>query len=63
MASRELSREHVAHARKHGLWIRAWRIKSLDDMEHAIAVGANGMTINWPEKLIARFLEHSGSAP
>ena len=62
VASRELTREHVAHAHKLGLWIRAWSIKNLDDMEHAIAVGANGMTINWPEKLIARFLEHAGSA-
>jgi glycerophosphoryl diester phosphodiesterase len=62
VASRELTREHVVYARKHGLWIRAWSIKSLDDMEHAIAVGANGMTIDWPEKLIARFLEHAGSA-
>lgn len=62
VASRELTRDHVVRARRRGLWIRAWGVKSLEDMEHAIAVGANGMTINWPEKLIARFLEHVGSA-
>ena len=61
VASRELTREQVGHARRHGLWIRAWSIKNLDDMEHAIAVGANGMTLNWPEKLIARQREHAES--
>jgi glycerophosphoryl diester phosphodiesterase len=61
VASRELTREHVVEARKLGLLIRAWAIKSDEDMEHAIAVGSNGMTINWPEKLIRRFVEHGGS--
>jgi len=59
--SRELTREQVRHARRHGLWIRAWSIKNLEDMQHAIAVGANGMTINWPEKLIARQREYTES--
>ena len=61
VASRELTREQVGHAHRHGLWIRAWSIKNLDDMEHAIAVGANGMTLDWPEKLIARQSEHAES--
>jgi glycerophosphoryl diester phosphodiesterase len=60
--SNELTREHVRDARRQGLLIRAWSIKSLADMEHAIAVGSNGMTIDWPEKLIRRLLEHTGSA-
>ncbi len=62
VAAQEISQEHVADARARGLWIRAWSIKSLDDMEHAIAVGSNGMTIDWPEKLIHRLLENRGSA-
>jgi glycerophosphoryl diester phosphodiesterase len=59
VASQELTRDHVAKARSQGLLIRAWRIKRLDDMEHAIAVGSDGMTIDWPEQLIARFLEQA----
>jgi hypothetical protein len=41
--------------------IRAWGIKSLEDMEGAIRVGSNGMTIDWPEKLIRRRLEAGGT--
>jgi glycerophosphoryl diester phosphodiesterase len=62
VAARELTREQVLNARRQGLLIRAWSIKSLEDMDHAIAVGSNGMTIDWPEKLIRRLLEHTGSA-
>ena len=50
--------EVVAHARDvRGLEIRAWGVRSTADMEHAIAVGANGMTIDWPDRLLARLRE------
>ena len=62
VTAREIAPEHVADAHARGLWIRAWGIKSLDDMQHAIDVGSNGMTIDWPEELIRRFLEFQGSA-
>lgn len=62
VASRELTRAHVERAHDLGLWIRAWRIKGPDDMQHAIDVGSNGMTIDWPERLVQRLLEHAGSA-
>ena len=58
---RELTAEHVGQAHGLGLLIRAWGVESVADMEHAIRTGANGMTVDWPEKLMRRFLEHSGS--
>jgi glycerophosphoryl diester phosphodiesterase len=58
---RELTAEHVSQAHGLGLLIRAWGGESVADMEHAIRMGANGMTIDWPEKLMRRFLEHAGS--
>ncbi len=57
----ELSAERVSQARRLGLLIRAWGIAGPEDMEHAIRVGSNGMTIDWPEKLVRRFLAHAGS--
>lgn len=47
----------VGHARRRGLEIRAWRVKTPELMEHAIRVGANGMTIDWPDRLIYRLVE------
>lgn len=61
VAAPEITPEQVAFARERGLWIRAWRIRNDEDMERAIAVGSHGMTIDWPEKLIRRLLEHEGS--
>jgi glycerophosphoryl diester phosphodiesterase len=57
----DLSAEHVGRARRLGLLIRAWGVASLEDMERAIQHGSNGMTIDWPEKLVRRFLGHAGS--
>jgi hypothetical protein len=31
-------------------------------MRRAIALGANGMTINWPDRLIRALLEHMAQA-
>jgi len=57
----EIRVEQVRYARARGLWIRAWGVKNVDDMDHAIAVGSNGMTLDWPEKLVARWLEARGT--
>ncbi len=57
----DLSPEVVAHARERALEIRAWGIRSEEDMERAITLGCNGMTTNWPERLIQRLVEHMGA--
>ena len=61
VTSVDLSTEVVAYARTHALEIRAWGIRSDEDMERAIALGCNGMTTNWPERLIERLVEHMGA--
>jgi glycerophosphoryl diester phosphodiesterase len=53
----ELDARLVARAHRRGLEIRAFRVKTPELMERAIRVGANGMTIDWPERLIGRLLE------
>jgi len=60
--SRDLSIEVVEYARSAGLEIRAWGIRDDDDMDRAIAVGANGMTTNWPDRLMQRVAKQKGSA-
>jgi len=55
----ELDTDMVDYARELGLEIRAWGVKSDADMEHAIATGANGMTTNWPDRLLER-VERAG---
>jgi glycerophosphoryl diester phosphodiesterase len=60
--SHDLGPEIVAYARGKGLQVRAWRIRSDVDMRHAIAVGCNGMTTNWPERLIRELVEYTGSS-
>jgi glycerophosphoryl diester phosphodiesterase len=60
-ASEDLSPELVAHAVEAGLAIRAWRIRTDDDMRRAISLGTNGMTTNWPDRLIRELLNHKRS--
>jgi glycerophosphoryl diester phosphodiesterase len=60
-ASEDLSPELVLYAAEMGLEIRAWRIRSDDDMRRAISLGANGMTTNWPDRLIRALLEDKRS--
>ena len=61
VAAAELTPDAVAYARQNGLWIRAWRVRGVADMEHAVDVGSNGMTIDWPEKLLRRLVEGVGT--
>jgi len=59
--SHDLGPDIVAYARGKGLQVRAWRIRSDGDMRHAISVGCNGMTTNWPDRLIRELVEYTGS--
>jgi len=56
-ASEDLSPELVVYTVDVGLEIRAWRIRSDDDMRRAISMGAYGMTTNWPDRLIRELLK------
>lgn len=47
----------VKEAHAAGLAARAWGVSSLEAQEHALQVGADGMTVNWPDRLIARLQE------
>jgi len=60
----QASRELVEAVHERGLEMRAYGVRDARDMEHAIAVGANGMTIDWPDLLQARLaaLEASGAS-
>jgi glycerophosphoryl diester phosphodiesterase len=51
----------VARARELGLEIRAHRVRDDADMDHAIRVGSNGMTTDWPDRLVRRVLEDMAS--
>lgn len=53
----ELSEALVRHAHARGLQIRAFGIESDADIERAVALGSNGMTLDWPERLVSRLLE------
>ncbi len=59
----ELSEDLVRHAHEQGLEIRAFRVKTPEDMERVIQLGANGMTIDWPDRLIRRLDEIRASEP
>lgn len=53
----ELTRELVERAHARGLEIRAWKVRSGEEMERVIRLGANGMTIDWPDRLLRRLEE------
>lgn len=50
----EMTRAGVEYAHSRGLEIRAYRVRTRADMEHALAVGSDGMTLNWPDWLLER---------
>ena len=52
IAARDLSAEVVAYAHAQGLELRAWGVRSRADMLKARRLGTNGMTINWPDRLL-----------
>jgi glycerophosphoryl diester phosphodiesterase len=55
----EIDADLVRQAHRRGLEIRAFRVKTAQDMERVIRSGANGMTIDWPERLLRRLAEIS----
>jgi glycerophosphoryl diester phosphodiesterase len=50
-AAADLDADLVTAARAHGLAIRAWGVKSTRDIEHVLALGANGLTVDDPEQV------------
>jgi len=48
-----LTPELVAQARGLGLAVRAWRVRDEDDMEQVLDAGADGATVDDPDRLLA----------
>ena len=46
-----LTPELVSSLHSRGLRVRAWGVKNEELMHHALACGADGMTVNFPDKL------------
>jgi glycerophosphoryl diester phosphodiesterase len=53
----ELTRALVQRAHARGLEIRAYGVDTDAEIEAALATGCNGMTIDRPQRLVARLLE------
>lgn len=62
LPARALSAELVARAHAHGLEIRVWGVADLEDARRAIELGSNGLTTDWPERVLA-LLRELGRAP
>jgi len=56
LAADEVTPRLVAFARSLGLSVRAWRVRSREEMLRVIAAGANGMTLDDPDVLVAHLL-------
>lgn len=48
-----LTAEGVQSAVAAGFTVRAWGIKDLELLQHAVACGAQGATVNWPDDAAA----------
>jgi len=51
-AAEELTSGLVRAAHARGLEIRAWGVRSKADIRHVLDVGADGMTVDWPDVLL-----------
>lgn len=49
-----ITSEDVSLAKKHGLEVRAWGVKNIDLMNHALNCKVDGMTIDFPDVLCRR---------
>jgi len=58
----DLTPEVIRYARMRGLEIRAYGVKSDQDMDRAIELGVSGMTTDHPDRLIRRLVEYLGAA-
>ena len=47
-----ITRDKVENAKVNGYIVRAWGVKDERDMNHCLDCGVDGMTINFPDKLI-----------
>ena len=47
----ELSPEMVSIAHARGLRLRAWGIRDDADVARVLAAGADGMTVDWPDRV------------
>jgi glycerophosphoryl diester phosphodiesterase len=45
---------HVAEAHRNGLSISVWTVDEPDDLERVIALGVDGITSNFPDRLVQR---------
>ena len=54
VAASDIGPEIVRVGHRAGLEVRGWGVKNDALMERVIASGANGMTIDWPERLLER---------
>jgi glycerophosphoryl diester phosphodiesterase len=50
-----LDRRIVAFARGRGIGVRAWQVRSEGDLDRVLAAGADGATVDWPDRAIAHF--------
>ncbi|MEH7235448.1 glycerophosphodiester phosphodiesterase [Bacillus sp. JJ1562] len=48
----KLTKDDVIKARNHSFDIRTWNTKNEELMKHAVECGVDGMTINFPDKLV-----------
>lgn len=55
--ARALDAAQVKKAHEAGLVVRAWGIASDEDQNLALDAGVDGMTTNWPDRLVARLVE------
>lgn len=55
-----LTPEKVAKWQKEGFDVRAWGIKDVSVMKHAYDCGVNGMTVNFPDRLIEYIIQKQG---
>lgn len=53
-----LTKENVAAMHRQGLRVRAWGVFDEEIMKNAVESGADGMTVNFPDKLTALLAKH-----
>ena len=57
-----LTPEKVAKWHADGFEVRAWGIANVELMKHAYDCGVDGMTVNFPDRLIAYMVEKQGAS-
>lgn len=51
-----LTQEVMDKAQTMGLAVRAWGVSNEELQERALQMGVDGMTVNWPDRLINRLI-------